>query len=263
MLIAGAARPVDDLAVFSIIVASSAFPLPFAWIGIASRERLVRAEHEGRKQLAEAHRRLMNEALEEQRRLFLMELHDGVKGSLARAAMVLEASDSHDVRVLNAIRDALVETQDMFGLLEAGPVEGSNVIADLRFELTHGARAAGLDVEVTVTGEIMSVPAPVRHAVMRVAREALTNTIRHAKAQRLTCAIRLDCSELTLEVADDGCGFSGGARGRGLASIERRARQLSGQARFFDRQGAVVAMTIPLNGTFRAPSPMNMGSPAP
>ena len=45
-------------------------------------------------------------------------------------------------------------------------------------------REAGLEVSLTEFGERGEVPAPVATAVYRVVQEALTNTVRHARATR-------------------------------------------------------------------------------
>src|SRR4029078_11522912 len=91
-------------------------------------------------------------ALEDQRLTFLMELHEGVKGSLARASMLLEARDADRERALAAVRDAIGETHEMIGLLDGGPVEWDAVVADLRFELTRGTESAGLQLVMIVEG---------------------------------------------------------------------------------------------------------------
>ena len=65
-------------------------------------------------------------------------------------------------------------------------------------------------------------------AAYRIACEALTNVIRHARAT--TCHIRLTLDdELHIEIVDDGVGFTDERRvGVGLISMRERAEELGG-----------------------------------
>src|SRR5262249_8851336 len=68
-----------------------------------------------------------------------------------------------------------------------------------------GARH-GIAVEAALCDE-PDVPLELKEPLYRIAQEALHNTVKHARARRVT--LRLDCSpaEIVLEVADDGVGF--------------------------------------------------------
>ena len=194
---------------------------------------------------ASAHR----EALEAQRKLFLMELHDGVKGSLARAAMLLSSSDAERGRALDAIQDALAETQDMLSLFDATAVPWEEVVAELRYELGRAGATGGLTVDLVTTGTASWVAPAARHALQRVLREAMTNAIRHARATRAWCTLEANDRIALLRVEDDGCGLAGKAPGRGLEIIRSRAEQLGGTARFGGRDagGAFVEVRIPVS----------------
>ena len=78
--------------------------------------------------------------------------------------------------------------------------------ADLT-QLTDGARAAGLAVDVRSTGPPRPLPVPAGQAAYRIVQEALTNTVRHG-GPGTRVAIRLDFQDtvLRIEVADDGRG---------------------------------------------------------
>jgi signal transduction histidine kinase len=65
----------------------------------------------------------------------------------------------------------------------------------------------------------------------RVVCELISNTLRHAGASAVSLAIDYDGRGITLDYADDGCGFSpadDGARGMGLANIASRINTLGG-----------------------------------
>jgi signal transduction histidine kinase len=96
--------------------------------------------------------------------------------------------------------------------------------------LVGDTRAAGVDVELEVSGERVELPAGLELAAYRVAQEALTNVIKHA--QPATAHVRLSYSpcELIVEVVDDGNrppeSLDGG---RGIAGIRERVALYGGQ----------------------------------
>jgi two-component system NarL family sensor kinase len=76
--------------------------------------------------------------------------------------------------------------------------------------------------------DLPNLPAAVEVAVYRIAQEALTNVVRHARAK--TCVVRLAVKEyVALEIVDDGVGIPAerGA-GVGLSSMRERAAELGG-----------------------------------
>jgi signal transduction histidine kinase len=90
-----------------------------------------------------------------------------------------------------------------------------------------------------VPEQLPPLPAAVEVAAYRIAQEALTNVVRHARAA--TCTVRLALegphangsaarsAALRLEVADDGVGVPRKPRrGVGLASMRERAAELGG-----------------------------------
>jgi signal transduction histidine kinase len=64
--------------------------------------------------------------------------------------------------------------------------------------------------------------------LLPVLREALSNTARHAKADRADVSVVVDDQSVTLTVTDDGGGLANDGRRSGLANLEARARALGG-----------------------------------
>jgi signal transduction histidine kinase len=65
----------------------------------------------------------------------------------------------------------------------------------------------------------------------RIAQEALSNAVRHAKASRIRVVFRGTDSEFTLQVEDDGVGLPAAspAGGMGLRTMRYRAQILEGE----------------------------------
>jgi len=101
-------------------------------------------------------------------------------------------------------------------------------LADLP-RLAQDVTGAGLAVDLDVDGDTANVPPGIGLAAYRIVQEALTNSLRHAGAQRAT--VRLDSSSgvLLIEVTDDGRGPNGrGSGGHGLIGMRERVAVYGG-----------------------------------
>jgi two-component system NarL family sensor kinase len=93
--------------------------------------------------------------------------------------------------------------------------------------LDEQARSLG---HFTVTGPVAMLPlgAATEVAAYRIATEAMTNTVRHARASRGEVSISLD-EGLHVVIHDDGVGIPDGYRaGVGITSMRERAAELGG-----------------------------------
>jgi signal transduction histidine kinase len=97
-------------------------------------------------------------------------------------------------------------------------------------QLVERARAAGLAVELTVTGDERPLAATVDRAMYRIVQEALTNAARHAGPAKVH--VRLDYGEdgLTIRVDDDGTAAPTRppTPGNGLTGMRERVTALGG-----------------------------------
>jgi signal transduction histidine kinase len=173
--------------------------------------------------------RIIEAGLAERRRLE-RDLHDGVQQHLLGLAAQLTA--------------AMTSTADPAATAAFGQVrdELKEVLGELR-DLAHGIHPAvlsqgGLAVALEDVTERLPLPvrviAPASRAAPAVeatayfvACEALTNVVKHSKADSASVVIRMTGSWLDMEIADDGVG---GATpdGHGLANIVDRVSALDG-----------------------------------
>ena len=94
-----------------------------------------------------------------------------------------------------------------------------------------------------------SVPDELYSDVAAVAREALSNVARHAKASTADVIVAADDATLTVFVSDDGIGMSDSpSAGHGIANLSSRASDLGGDLRISGRRpsGTVVVWRVPL-----------------
>jgi signal transduction histidine kinase len=118
--------------------------------------------------------------------------------------------------------------------------------------LVRGAREAGLDARVRVSGEPRRLPPAIEASAYRILQEALTNVMKHAGPCRVEVAVRYGAAELALEVLDDGerpAQEPLPAAGRGMPGMRERAAVLGGSFEAGPRDGTSgfrVAARLPL-----------------
>jgi signal transduction histidine kinase len=159
-------------------------------------------------------------------------------------------------------KQALAEMRRLLGVLKAGddaslaPQPGMAQLADL----VEGVRAAGLDVELDLSGVPRPVPSAVDLSAYRVVQEALTNCLRHAGPARVTVHARYDEAALGLDVVDDGLGgvgWNADVGGHGLVAMRERVSLVGGTLEVGPRPGAgwAVRAVLPTSGSPGVGSP--------
>ena len=104
-------------------------------------------------------------------------------------------------------------------------------------------------------------PEPVRLAIFRIAEEALTNIVKHAKASAVEVELKLtnDRNSLHVMVRDDGSGFdlANTTGSVGLAGMEDYANTMSGRYSIWSEpgKGTVVEATLPISGPDESTEP--------
>lgn len=202
-------------------------------------------------------------ALASQRDALLMEVHDGVSASLSRASMLLSDLEPHlstetVSHAREAIRDGLDEVRAITRLLAPKPATFQSLTGEMRRAMADACAAAKLELSFEVlVGDAetdvsaATVPAAVAHTMRRVAREATTNAIKHAKAKSLTCRVGATKETFTLRVQDDGRGLPADrSEGQGLGIMSRRVARVGGTVEHGNREasgggGAYVEVRLP------------------
>jgi signal transduction histidine kinase len=214
---------------------------------------------------AEAEMRQLSQRLvetqEDERRHLSRELHDHVGQVLTALRMELgriERSRSpHDTRVGAAIAEAKKLVDKMFHTvrdlalgLRPSMLDDLGLRAALEWHVRDTSRRSGVEVELTIDGDVDLLPERYQTCVYRVVQEALTNGVRHAQAQTMAVSLSADGRALEICVMDDGVGFEPGERrnGLGLRGIEERVREIGGTLTIDSApgRGTVLVLRVPL-----------------
>ncbi|WEV78169.1 histidine kinase [Janibacter cremeus] len=233
-------------AIGGVAVLMSAFALGWA----------VRSQHGARERRTE-------QVKSQERVLLARELHDTVAHHVSAIAVQAQAgralaatSPSSPLKALEVIEmeatRTLAEMRAMVRVLRSeAPVDYAPQpgVADL--EQLSGASPAGPRVEVTVSGDLAALPAAIDAAVFRIAQEAVTNALRHARnATLVDVHVAGDQSTVSLVVRDDGDPAPADPAhevGFGLTGMVERALLLGGACRAgpCPGRGWAVSATLP------------------
>jgi signal transduction histidine kinase len=121
----------------------------------------------------------------------------------------------------------------------------------LLFELdkmVNEIRKTGQTISLTVQGASEELPANISEAVLRLCQEAVTNAIRHGRAEKIDIILRLFIDHLEIYIMDNGIGCSVIKQGFGLSGMEERiVNNLKGILNFGSLEGGFsVRAEIPL-----------------
>ncbi len=200
--------------------------------GLALKHAQLQAQaaREKLEQVRASRARIIEAGLAERRRLE-RDLHDGVQQHLLGLAARLTAAMTRTTdpeataafsQAREGLKEVLAELRDLAHGIHPAMLSQSGLTAALE----EVAERLPLPVRVTAPGT--RAGAAVEATAYFVACEALTNVVKHAKANSATVTVHIDESQLDMEIADDGVGGIGQA-GRGLANISDRVSALDGE----------------------------------
>ncbi len=175
-----------------------------------------------------AEERARAEAAAAERDRLLGEVHDSLTQRLVSIRVHVEAGQIEEAGA--AARDALAEIRLTLLGLAAAPLKGQTLDAALRSEAAWAQSIGGLEVGYVSAGTPAVMEESLAYGVLRVAREALTNIVRHAQARSVRLGLMYEPTAVTLLVQDDGQGFDPTAEWQGdrfgLRAVSERARVL-------------------------------------
>ena len=96
------------------------------------------------------------------------------------------------------------------------------------------------------------LPNRIQHELLRIAQEAISNAVRHAKPAVVTVTLRWEPPNLILKVKDNGSGISSASleksEGFGLSNMRTRASQIDGKLDIQTAagRGTSIVLTVPI-----------------
>jgi signal transduction histidine kinase len=170
-----------------------------------------------------------------------------------RSGRLLDLDD--DVPGLLAASEAAVEElRDIIGDLRRSTIGHAGLVDTLTLLVGHLANESGVhfvsQLDATVKGD-----ASTELLVYQVAREALTNTLKHSGARTVWVELRYEDGSIVLTVEDDGCGFDPHSgrddRHFGIALMHERASVAGGSFDLQSSPGAGTSISLKVPAQYR------------
>ena len=135
--------------------------------------------------------------------------------------------------VIEQIDRAALNLRRIIQQIESSRVTRFSLVSELR-RLVHTYRpTSSMTIRLDVRQSAVEfLTQEEEHELLIVAREALSNCVRHAEASRATIALRTNRTKVALTISDDGKGFASPGRrtsGYGLANMTERMGKLGWQ----------------------------------
>ncbi|MEV0664049.1 sensor histidine kinase [Actinomadura luteofluorescens] len=192
------------------------------------------------------------DAADIERRRIERDLHDGAQQRLVSLALNLGLARETLSGVPDEAMRVIVEAHE----------EAKAALTELR-DLIRGLHPAVLEdrgLDAALSGVAARVPLPVRLRVdieprasstveavaYFVVSEALTNVVKHARANEVDVSVARSGDVLRVTVRDDGAGGADPSAGTGLTGLARRVRSVDGTFRITSPAGGPTTVTVEL-----------------
>lgn len=191
------------------------------------------------------------------------EIHDSLQQGLSGLMLQIDATLKlpglgGDVRSRLATARNMVsftrhEVQHAVWDLESPLLEHTE-LGEALHKLTGLIGPGAAQIEIDVEGAAQPLPPRVKHHLLRIAQEAITNAVRHAAARTISIRLEYRAAEVCLRVSDDGVGFrsdealAAGVGHFGLRGLRGRGAKIGGAVRIASTpgQGTTIEIVAPM-----------------
>lgn len=208
-------------------------------------------------------RRIESEAALEERQRIAREFHDTLEQELAGVSLRLDALATRQIddkgqQLVSASRNLVsriqTETRDLIGDLRDPTETAGDLTSALAAVAARQAADSGANVRLDSAGPIPLLAPAIVHDLRMIARESVTNALKHGRATDVTIGLAHHDAQLVLTIVDNGCGFDASTatqskRGHfGCAGIRERGRKIGAEATWHStlQKGSTVVVTLPL-----------------
>jgi signal transduction histidine kinase len=186
-------------------------------------------------------------------------------GRVERSRMWDAASRAVALAESKKLTETMVRTvRDLALGLRPSMLDDLGLKPALEWHARDFSRRYGVPIDLTVEGDLTSLPEPHRTCVYRVIQEALTNCARHSSAKHIEVTVRGGERLVDVSVSDDGVGMdeTRKTRGLGLLGIGERVREIDGTFSIESRGGAGTRLRISIPVAAREPEVVNLANTA-
>jgi signal transduction histidine kinase len=193
----------------------------------------------------------------QEKEAMIKDLHDGIGGIAVNIKLIsenaLNSSAEDERKALSTIadlsREGIFEVSTFLQSLDSSEATLETLISELhhlgsmmtanhniQFHFKSNGSSEGIEL-----GSLAFLN------ILRIYREALTNTVKHSGAHNVDVKAFFSNGVFTLSVQDDGTGIKEtGKKGRGLNNIVARAKGLGGKIVMLSDKGVSITLEVPL-----------------
>ena len=180
-------------------------------------------------------------AILDERNRMAREIHDTLAQAFTGISLQLEAAKNNLLAQPEAARERLLQAKNLAkeGINEARrsvrslrpeALESGDLVTALQQLMTKMVLGTNIKSEVSIEGEPFTLNSAVEVELFRIAQEALTNTLRYARASEIWIQLIFETDTVYLSIEDNGIGFdlqSHSTEGFGLIGIRERCDRLN------------------------------------
>ena len=207
--------------------------------------------------------------VQDERQRLAREIHDTIAQGLAGIVTQLQAARSapadasdHVDRAAQLARDSLDEARRSVRALGPRELTDDALPDAVRALVAQWSADTGVPAVLQTTGPVRPLHEEIEATLLRITQESLTNIARHAAATRVGVTLSYMNDEVTLDVRDDGRGFSADAAlpapdgvddrssGFGIPGMRLRAMRVSGALEVESEPdgGTAISVRVPAIG---------------
>jgi PAS domain S-box-containing protein len=203
-------------------------------------------------------------AVLQERNRMARDIHDTLAQGFTGVIVQLEAAedaiscgcrkeaDDHLHRAGELARRSLSEARRSVHALRPQALEEHNFWDALKGIIRNTTVGTALHTKFEAHGKLPELPWPWQENLLHIGQEALTNTLKYARARHFETRLSYKAKELSLELRDDGDGFRVKERhdGVGLTGMRERVEQMGGELKITSSRGKGTKITVvlPCNG---------------
>ncbi|MDR0983075.1 MAG: histidine kinase [Culturomica sp.] len=187
---------------------------------------------------------------ERERKRFAKELHDGLGPLLSVTKMLVSGFDSANPEQVNdkiknnlkqAIDEAIYCVRDISSNISPHILNNFGLKDAIKSFITKIESAGTISIDFTTNLNSERFAYTEEVIMYRVICELLTNTLRHADADRITIDLKLQNGKLYMEYTDNGIGFDVEgiftSKGLGINNMQYRLRSANGDIKIMSERG--------------------------
>jgi signal transduction histidine kinase len=234
-----------DRILITLGIATAVILLVFGWNWLL-RRRVAR-------QAAIISRQNERGIVKDERDRIARELHDTLEQELTGLSMQLGnvaaeiGADDHPVRHRLTLAQRMLQHCRLEARASVSDLRDPNLLVRdfpeaLRESLTHQVDQIGTHLDFSAAGPSTPLRATTQNHLLRIAREGVSNALRHGKASQVRCHLTYSAEGVALEIEDNGSGFDASQAAPvghfGLTGMAERANKIQAQFSLISNPGS-------------------------